>query len=214
MINKDIYIIGAGTYGAAILDLAETIGYNVIGFYDDDLSKAGDSILNVPIIGKLDEESEKIEGKNFVIAIGNNKVRERFANLIISNNGIIPTLIHPKAEISKYAKIGSGCIIHANAYIWTKVEIADLSIISPNVVIAHHTKINFASFISTGANIGAGINIGRYCSVGIGATIMTGVEKIAENTTVGAGSTVIKDTEENGVYAGVPARKLRRQNKS
>lgn len=209
MDNKDIYIIGAGTYGAAILDLAETIGYNVIGFYDDDISKVGDNILGIPIIGKLDKDSSKIENKQFAIAIGNNKVRIRFADLILSKNGTIPTLIHPGAEISKYAKIGSGCIIHANAYIWTEVEINDLSIISPGVVIAHHTKINFASFISTGTNVGAGINIGKRCFIGIGVVIMTGVNYIGENCIIGAGSTVISNIEDNLVVTGSPAKVLR-----
>lgn len=209
MDNKDIYIVGAGTYGAAILDLAETIGYRVIGFYDDDLSKVGDNILGVPIIGKLNEDSRKIEGKQFAIAIGNNKVRIRFADLILFKNGIIPTLIHHGAEISKYAKIGSGCIIHANAYIWTEVEINNLSIISPNVVIAHHTKIGLASFISTGTNVGAGINIGKCCFIGIGSVIMTGVNYIGENCIIGAGSTVIRNIEDNLVVTGSPAKVLR-----
>ena len=54
MDSKCLYIIGAGTYGAAILDLAESNGYEVIGFFDDDLSKIGKQILGIPIVGKLE----------------------------------------------------------------------------------------------------------------------------------------------------------------
>jgi len=209
MDNKTLYIIGAGTYGAAILDLTETIGYEVKGFFDDDLSKKGNRILGVPVLGKLEDNMSLIKNNQFAIAIGNNDIRLKFANLIKMNKGILPSLIHPNAEISKYSIIGNGCIIHANAFIWTEVELRDYSIISPSVVIAHHTVVGTASFISAGSNIGAGINIGMKCFVGIGTTIMTGVKSIGENCIIGAGSVVIKNVEDNLVVVGNPAKFLK-----
>jgi acetyltransferase-like isoleucine patch superfamily enzyme len=43
----------------------------------------------------------------------------------------------------------------------------------------------------------------------MGATVVTGVNKIGENSTIGAGAVVLKDVEPNSVYVGVPAKKLR-----
>ena len=210
---KDIFIIGAGTYGAVIGDLAEVCGYSVIGFYDDDLSKVGKSIIGKPVLGKLDPEMNISANANYAIAIGNNEVRVSKSKEIIKKGGVMPCLIHPRAEISKYAHMGSACIIHALTYIWTNTEIGDFSIISPNVVIAHHTKIGKGCFISTGCSIGAGINIAERVLIGIGSTVMTGVRKIGHDTIVGAGSVVIKDVEEESVVAGVPTKLIRKINK-
>ncbi|NLU36893.1 MAG: acetyltransferase, partial [Clostridiales bacterium] len=43
--NKDIYIVGAGTYGEVMCELAEILEYNIKGFYDEDDSKLGSSIM-------------------------------------------------------------------------------------------------------------------------------------------------------------------------
>jgi UDP-perosamine 4-acetyltransferase len=213
MAADEIFIVGAGTYGAVIGDLAEVCGYSVIGFYDDDLNKTGRSILGKPVLGKLDFEKDIRTNANYVVAIGNNAVRVSISKEIVKKGGVIPCLIHPKAEISKYAHIGTACIIHALTYIWTEAEIGDFSIISPNVVIAHHTIVGEGSRISTGCSIGAGINIAERVFIGMGSTVMTGVKKIGHDTIVGAGSVVIKDIEEESVAAGVPAKFIRKIDK-
>ena len=50
-------------------------------------------------------------------------------------------------------------------------------------------------------------NIGNHVSLGSNATIMP--VDICDNVVVGAGSVVIKDINEPGIYAGNPCRKLR-----
>lgn len=51
------------------------------------------------------------------------------------------------------------------------------------------------------------IEVGNNCYIGAGAIIMPDV-KIGDNTVIGAGCIVSKDLEGNGVYVGVPARKI------
>lgn len=45
--SSDIYIIGAGTYGEVMYELASILNYNVIGFFDDDESKHGKKLWDV-----------------------------------------------------------------------------------------------------------------------------------------------------------------------
>ncbi|KQC07033.1 MAG: hypothetical protein APR62_07135 [Smithella sp. SDB] len=210
---KDIFIIGAGTYGAVIADLAEVCGYSVAGFYDDDLSKVGKTIFGKRILGKLDCKKDIHAKTNYAVAIGDNSIRILKLKEIMEKGGKIPTLIHHKAEISKYARIGKACIIHALTYIWTEAEIGDFSIISPEVIIAHHTKIGKGCFIANGCKVGAGIDVAERVFIGMGAIVMTGVNKIGRDTIIGAGSVVIKDIEEGSVVAGVPAKLIRKIDK-
>ncbi|PKN52080.1 MAG: hypothetical protein CVU55_08470 [Deltaproteobacteria bacterium HGW-Deltaproteobacteria-13] len=211
---EDIFIVGAGTYGAVIADLAEVCGYSVTGFYDDDLSKTGKSVLGKPVLGKLDYEKDIRANANYVVAIGNNEIHVAKSKEIIKKGGVIPCLIHPRAEISKYARIGKACIIHALTYIWTEAEVGDFSIISPEVIVAHHTKIGEGCFIANGCRVGAGIHIAERVFIGMGSTIMTGVKNIGRDTIIGAGSVVIKDIDQESVMAGVPAKFIRKNDSS
>lgn len=207
--RKKIYIIGAGTYGEVMFELAKTLGYEVVGFYDEDNKKHNEIIMGIKVLGKFSSLGEAdIKDKSFVVAIGNNEVRQKIMEKINYLCGRTPTLIHPKATISPSAKIGKGVYIQANACIWTKVKIGDFTIISPNVVICHHTSIGKACLISNISGIGASMEIGDGTFVGMGATIATGVKTIVDDTTIGAGAVVIKDIYMGGVYLGVPARKI------
>ncbi|RBP42233.1 NeuD/PglB/VioB family sugar acetyltransferase [Garciella nitratireducens] len=210
MKEKNIYIIGAGTYGEAMYELATLNGYKVKGYYDEDEKKINSLVMGVKVIDKFSElKTEDIVGNEYIVAIGNNKIRNKIMTKINDLGGFTPTLIHPKATISESATIGKGVYIQANAYIWTKVNISDYCIISPNVVIAHHSSLGKACLVSTLTGVGASVTIEDNVFIGMGSTIMTGVSRIGENSIIGAGAVVIKDIEKNSVYAGVPAKKIR-----
>jgi sugar O-acyltransferase (sialic acid O-acetyltransferase NeuD family) len=207
--NTDIYIVGAGTYGEAMYELADILGYKILGFYDEDDDKQNKLVMNTKVIGKFSNLKEaEVTGKNFIVAIGNNKIRESIMSRINNLGGITPTLIHPNATISPSSEIGNGVYVQANAYIWTKVKIGDFCIISPNVVICHHSNLGKACLISNVSGIGASISIGDRVFVGMGATVATGVQEICDDTIVGAGAVVIDSIYQGGVYVGVPARRI------
>lgn len=213
MSKKEVYIIGAGTYGEVMHELAEILGYKILGYYDENEEKLGIDIMGVKVLGKFSElNCSEIFDRQYIVAIGNNLIRQNLMQLINKYGGKTPSLIHPTAVISPSAEIGKGVYIHANTNIWTKVKISDYTIISPNVVIAHHTKVGKACLISTLAGVGASINIEERCFIGMGSTIVTGVNNIGKDTTVGAGAVVLKDLDSECVYAGVPAKKLRKLN--
>ena len=161
MNKTNIYIVGAGTYGPVIYELTEMLGFNVKSIYDDDEAKVGLRIINASVIGSLSLSKLNIKEKNFAVAIGNNFIRRRFCDNIEKLGGHLPTLIHPRAEKSPYAKIGKGCFIHAMTYIWTNVSVGDFCIISPKVIVSHDTNIESGCFVSYGANVGSGISIGE-----------------------------------------------------
>lgn len=211
--SKDIYIVGAGTYGEVMCELAEILGYSVKGFYDEDGKKHGLTIMEHTVLGKFsDLDEEEIIKNNYIVAIGNNEVRYKIMTRIINSGGNTPTLIHPTATISPSAEIGKGVYIQANTYIWTKVRIEDFCIISPNVVIAHHSNVGKACLVSTLTSVGASINIEDKVFIGMGCTIVTGMHTVGENSIIGAGAVVLKNIDKNSVYAGVPAKKIREIN--
>lgn len=207
---KDLYIVGAGTYGEVMHELAEDCDYNVVAFYDEDESKIGTRVMDTEVVGKFSLLSDDdIKGKNFVVAIGNNKVRYSIMTEINRKGGITPSLIHPSAKVSKSAKIGRGVYIQMGAVIWTKVELGDYVIVSPNTVIAHHSKVGKACLISTLCAVGASIEIGDYAFFGFGSIAITGIHRVGKNVYLGAGTTVTKDTPDNVLMVGTPAKVIK-----
>ncbi|HWL26902.1 MAG TPA: NeuD/PglB/VioB family sugar acetyltransferase [Ureibacillus sp.] len=210
MNEKDIYIVGAGTYGEVMFELAKLLGYSVKGYYDEDDNKKNKVINGVKVLGKFSGlESSDIKGKQFIIAIGNNSVRYQIFEKINYLSGYTPTLIHPDAKLSPSIEVGKGVYIHANSYIWTKVRIDHATIVSPNVVIAHHSNIGKACLISTLSSVGASINIEDNVFVGMGSTIVTGISRIGKNTIIGAGAVLLQDAEKDSTYVGIPAKKVK-----
>lgn len=210
MIGKRIFIIGAGTYGEAMCELSQILGYSVVGFYDDNEKLMNTKVMGIPVVGTISSlVNHDVSDLNFVVAIGNNNLRMRIMDELNMRGANTPTLIHPRALISPSAVIGKGVYIQANAYIWTKTQIGDYCIVSPGVVIAHHTIVGKACLISTLSGIGASIVIEDNVFIGMNVTIMTGVHKVAGNSIIGAKSLILKDTHPDGVYAGVPAKRIR-----
>jgi len=210
---KEISIIGAGTYGEVMHELAEELGYKVIAFYDDACELHGEKIHGVQVVGSYKEmDKSKLKNKNFIVAIGNNLIRESLMSEIMGYEGNLPSFIHPSAKISKTAFIGVGCYIQANAVIWSYTKIGNYNIISPNTVVAHHTTTGEACLISTLTGVGASIKVGDRVFIGMGSTIVTGVRIIANDTIIGAGAVVLKDICEAGTFAGVPAKRLKSRN--
>lgn len=211
---SEIIILGAGSYCAAMIDLAQECGFAPIEIYDDDTSKIGETILDTPVKGTITaflEKKTNIEGKNFIVAIGDNEIRMKVFDKVRANNGITPRLVHPTASISKFAEVGDGCYIQPQVVIWTKVKVHNDCIISPNVVIAHHSNIHRGCLISTSASVGANIDIFEGAFLGMSCNITTGIKSVGENAVIGAGAVVISDVEANTIFAGVPAKMLRKR---
>jgi sugar O-acyltransferase (sialic acid O-acetyltransferase NeuD family) len=205
--KREIYIIGAGSYGEAMFELATHCGFEVVGFYDDDIKKINQCVMDVKVKGTIQNLlSHDLKGNNYAVAIGNNSLRTKIMDHIRERGGITPSLIHNSAEISKYAEIGCGVYIQPKAVIWTKVKIEDDCIVSPLTLICHHSILKKGSLLSNLSTIGSNIIVEEQVFIGMGSTIMTGIKKIGKNSIIGAGSVVIRDVSPNTVVAGVPAK--------
>ena len=97
-------------------------------------------------------------------------------------------------QASQNAKItiGKDCLISYNVHIRTDM----------------HNYLNRGQLISKQGHSEHDIIIGNDVWIGYGAQIMAGVS-IADGCVIAAGAVVTHDTEPYGVYAGVPARRIK-----
>lgn len=99
-------------------------------------------------------------------------------------------------DIPSRTKIGAGFVIHHCTGI----------VINPNAVIGENCTIRGGTVIGS-TNKGVPI-LGDNVNMGVHAIIIGNVQ-IGNGCVIGAGAVVTKSTEPNGVYAGVPARKIK-----
>jgi acetyltransferase-like isoleucine patch superfamily enzyme len=117
------------------------------------------------------------------------------------------TFVGPFVEIQKGAVIGERCRVQSHAFICEMVTIGDDCFISHGAMFVNDTfklgkpaRGDRSKWIPT--VIGSGVCIGT------NATILP--VRICDRVIVGAGSVVTKDISEAGIYAGNPARLLRK----
>ncbi|OKZ12076.1 MAG: transferase [Bacteroides oleiciplenus] len=205
---KDIYILGVGCNTVVYIDLVESCGYRVVGLYHYEEGRTGEIYFGHKIIGSNEELfSLDLSGKQFAISVGDNKIRSSLYNKILYKGGVVPTIIHPSAIVSKYAQLGSGIVVHANSVVSPDVIIGDDSIVSSNDLITHGSRMGKHCFVASNVVLGANVHMCDYAFVGSGATIISSkVSYIGRGAIVGAGAVVTKNVEADACVAGNPAR--------
>jgi sugar O-acyltransferase (sialic acid O-acetyltransferase NeuD family) len=206
---KKIIIIGAGGHAKVIADiiikrkkiLNETI--KIEAFLDDKYETKEIVYQDIPLIGKLNKiNSLKKDDYYFIIAIGNNSIREEIAN---NYDLKYYTVVHPSAILAEDVEVGEGTVIMANAVINSSVKVGSHCIINTSSVIEHDNKIDDFVHISPNAALAGDIKVGRKTWIGMGSSIIQGV-KIGMNVKIGAGSVVLNNIDDNITAYGVPCR--------
>lgn len=205
-------IIGAGTYGEVYLAFLREAGIDIVGFLDDDPKFEEKFVKGVPVLGKVSLlESLRNQGVEAVYCpLGNNKLRVKFLEQSRQLGYKTPNYIHPSVLISPEVSIAKeGIYILQATQIMPYVVIERDVMISTGANIIHHSHLSQGTFVSNGVCFGANVHSEKYAYVGMGATVMTGVNTLGEDCLIGAGAVVIKDVPDGAVMAGVPAKVLR-----
>ncbi|MEO7682437.1 MAG: acyltransferase [Gemmatimonadaceae bacterium] len=117
------------------------------------------------------------------------------------------SFVGPFVEIQKGVVIGRHCCIQSHAFICELVTIGDHCFIS-------HGAMFINDLFADGGPAGGDRRkwlptvIGSHVSIGTNATVLP--VRICDHVVIGAGSVVVRDITEPGVYAGNPARLIRR----
>jgi len=203
--NKKIVIIGASGHGKVIADIAKKTGYTDIVFLDDNtaIKECGGYT-----VAGTSKDVDKYNDSEFIVAIGNAKIRQKIQTELLEKRLRIATLIHPNAVIAERVTIGVGTVIMAGAVINPDTTIGEGCIINTCASVDHDCVLGDYVHIAVGAHVaGTGI-IDTHTWIGAGAIVSNNVN-ITSDCMIGAGAVVVKDIEQSGTYVGVPARKIK-----
>lgn len=201
---KKIIIIGASGHGKVVADIAIDAGYTIVGFIDDNKKTHGRSICGVKVLGGIDICEKYNAECEFIIAIGNNKIRKKISEKYDLRWS---TLTHSSACIGTDVEIKEGTVIMPNVVINASTRIGRHCIINSGAVVEHDSVIGDYVHISPGAALGGTVTVGDESHVGIGVCVRNNLN-ISSKCILGAGTVVVKNIVEEGVYVGCPADKL------
>ena len=179
-------------------------------FYNDDY-RFKKTYKNFALIEMEELEEAKLKDYHFWPI----SKRQAFDLLDITD---INARIEPGAIIRSNVKIGEDAIIMMGAIINIGAKIGKKTLIDMGAVIGSRAKIGNNCHIGANAVIAGVLEplsskevvIEDDCLIGAGAVIIEGVT-VKKGTVVGAGSVVINDTIEGMVYAGNPAKLIKKR---
>jgi sugar O-acyltransferase (sialic acid O-acetyltransferase NeuD family) len=204
----NVLLIGAGGHARVIAEIVQLMGFELLGFLDDDADLKGQKLAGSLVLDTI-QAYENYSFDKMIIGIGSNFVRQK---LITGSLSVVPdeqwfTAIHPKSIISPSAKIGHGTAIMAGAIVNCDVTIKNHVIINTGATIDHECVIEDYAHIAPGTNLAGGVLIGIGSLMGIASSAIPYC-KVGSWSTVGAGATVVHDIEDFLTVVGTPARPI------
>lgn len=207
MLDKEIILIGYSGHGVVVAEAAKASNLNLK--YYSELKKVDINPFNLKYIGFEKEVPFKgWEGDfEFILGIGDNKLREQISKFILFKNKKILNVIHHSASVSDGTIIGLGNFIARNVSINPLVEIKDFCIFNTSCVIEHECKIGVAVHIGPGAVLAGNVKVGDRVFIGANSVIKQGVT-IESDVIIGAGSVILKDISRGKKVVGNPSREI------
>lgn len=213
--SKKVLIMGGGGNASviafAIID-ANNRGdksLEFVGYIND--RDGVDEIEGYPVVGGLKNIPRLIEeGYYFINAIGKIGVQQDRVHLLESLN--IPddrfvTFIHPLAYVAPNVELGVGCVVMPNVSISPGTKIGKCTRIMVNAIIGHNNTIGDYCFFAAHSCTGAYLKIEDGVFVSLNATVREFL-LLKKYSTVGMGAVLLKNTEENEIWVGNPAKKM------
>src|SRR5688500_15272332 len=112
----NVVILGAGGHGRVVLDiLRAAASHTPVGFIDADTSRAGADLDGLPLLGPVNvlARLRRQDVRGAIVAIGDNRIRAAYADLVLQNNLELINAIHPSAIVSPTVRIGVNVVIAA-----------------------------------------------------------------------------------------------------
>ena len=205
---KNLIIIGAGSYGREIYNLAMgCIGYGtdftIKGFIDNLYEKIEQEGYP-PILGKVGDYLPS-DNDVFICALMDVDVKKKYIDTIMNKGGRFINLIHKTASIWQNTKIGKGCIICNNAQISCDIEIGDFVTLQPMAVLGHDVVVKDYCHLNAFSFLGGKVIVNEMVTINTGAIIHPGIE-VGKHSIIGAGSVVLRNVKEGVTVFGNPAK--------
>ena len=214
---KDIAIFGAGGLGREIACLIRLINeneknpqWNMIGFFDDNLSLKGSSNEYGKVFGGIDSLNSWGKPLALAIAIGNPSIVKKVVSNITNKLIDYPNLFAPDTIFldKNNIKFGKGNIVCVGCSFSCNVTVGDFNTFNSFISVGHDATLGNFNSLMPAVRISGEVKIGEENFIGCAAVVLQQLT-IGCQTTIGANSTVIRKTKDGCTYVGNPATRVK-----
>ncbi|MFT4033853.1 MAG: acetyltransferase [Siphonobacter sp.] len=208
-----VIIVGSSGHARVIIDIFEKMGVQIIGLLDR-FRSLGEQTAGYPILStnydELQSLSEQYPTAKYFVAIGDNWIRQKEIDLLISYLPGIEFIqaIHPSAQLASDVKLGKGVAVMAGAIVNANTIVEDFAIINTKASLDHDCFLGKAASLAPGVTTGGKVSIGNYAVVAMGAVLKHGIT-VGEHALIGTGAVVLTDCPEKSIMYGCPAKWIR-----
>lgn len=199
-----IYLIGAGGHAKVVLDalLAGGTDLSTVGIRDGRAAMKGRDLLGAAI--DTPELDDSLAGHDVHVAIGAIPARAGLLGRAVTLGARALTVIHPSAQVSRFAGLGAGTFVAALAVVGPSARVGQGVIVNHGAVIDHDCVVGDHCHIAPNAGLGGGVTLGHRVLIGAGAVVLPGV-RIGDDAVIGAGAVVTRDAPDHAEWVGIPA---------
>jgi sugar O-acyltransferase (sialic acid O-acetyltransferase NeuD family) len=214
--EKKVIIIGAGGFAREVLDIFEAcnqekLTYDVLGYIVEARFGAAGTLVNEkPILGDFDWLAEHGDDVFVICGVGAPHHRMRLIQKAMEFDCRFCNIIHPSVITTRWVEMGVGNVIGAGSILTNQIRIGDHTHINLDSTIGHDAVLEDFVTLAPGVHISGNVSLFEGCYVGTGANILEKIH-VGSWSTVGAGTTVVRDVPPNTTVVGVPGRVIKKR---
>jgi len=185
--------------------------YRVVGILDDDVTRHGEQVAGIPVLGGVD--LAVLHHADLLVCIGSGHGRRRLVDRLAGlgvGDDRYATFISSAAHVPPGNRVGVGSILMAGVVLTADVSVGRHVVVMPNVSLTHDNVVADFVTLAAGVSLGGSVVLGAASYIGMNASIRQYVE-VGPGATVGMGSVVLKNIPAGETWLNVPARPLTRQ---
>jgi sugar O-acyltransferase (sialic acid O-acetyltransferase NeuD family) len=199
----ELYLAGSGSFATEVAEWAQDAGWTVAGLVElIDASRIGSSREGRPVVAATARPRHACA----ILATGGDR-RERW-KAMQEHGWPAATVVHPRAHVSRSAKLGAGCIVGPGAMIGAETTIGEHTLVSRGALVGHHARVDAFVSLMPGVNLGGHVEVGLCATIGMGAVIVNST-RVGANVTVAAGAVVLQEVRDGVRVQGMPAKEYR-----
>ena len=180
-----------------LLDDMRLHGEKIIGYFS-----TSDKKIGFPFLGDHSQIKNLPPDVKLVVAVDDPDFRRYMKNEF---SNLLSGYISPLARISSSTKIKMNSVVYPHSYISAQVELGELVKISVGTQVHHECNVGDFSVIGPRSLVLGRVRIGQNTFIGAGTCISPNTF-IGSDVTVGMGSNILKDVNDNTKVWGNPAK--------
>lgn len=194
MSDDVILLLGAGGHARSCIDVIEQEGRFRIAGLVGSPEEMGGTQLGYPLLGCDEDLTDLLrEYRRVLVAVGQIKspdTRKRLFSLARAYGCDLPTIVSPRAYVSRHGLLGAGTVVFHGAIVNPNARIGENCILNTGAIIDHDVMVGDHCHISTSAVLNGGVSVGAGSFVGSDVCVRQDIH-IGERCVIGMGQRVI-----------------------